>query len=737
MPVGWKIRQGSRAPPPTGADVSDVSGTAQDNDTLTTVPITQVPGILLLKEAQDAVYQTVQAVPGDPLDYRFTVTNTGNVTLTNVTLTDPLPGVVLSGSPIALLAPGAVDDSSITGRLALTQAHIDAGEVLNTATVTSDYSDLNDDPQQVSDDSSDVAIVAAIEALPESFPAFDTDGGTTTSMLASDAVVSEPATLANVTIRVIAEDAGVTLDPDTALITLAPGHPAGAYEVTYEICSVAYPAICDQARETVVQNPIEFIEAVKSQVLVDNGDGIDGVGDRVDYTITVTNTGNVPLSGVSVADVLTTQAGTPLSLDSGPDFVSANMGSGAGDLAIGEVATYAASYTLTVQAVTEGGLSNTVTAEGTAVYPPLFPGTPPTVFDVSDDDIDSDGNTSDDPTELILAPVITDQGMTITKTTPRGVVERGSVVPYTITVENENVFVSGTVDIVDVLPEGLLYVDGSATFEGASHPVLVDGRVIRWDDIPLPPLTTVTLTLSARVLSSADVGAHINRATVRHPTDDTLLAEEATATVRILPEPVFDCGDVIGKVFEDENRDGYQNEGEAGLPAVRLVGVDGTIITTDAHGRFHVPCAMLPADRGGNFILKLDTRSLPAGYRITTENPRVIRLTRGKMSEMNFGAAITRVVRVDLVDAAFVTGADGRVRLSEPLIDGIATLLPQIQGEAVHLRLAYHLGEAPTRADKQRARRHMQLVARHLRQDWPALSQVKLTIERTFVETRK
>lgn len=723
--------------PPTGADVSDVSGTAQDNDMVTTVPITQVPGITLLKEAQDAVYQTVQAVAGDPLDYHFTVTNTGNVTLTNVTLTDPLPGVVLSGSPLSSLAPGAVDDSSITGRLALTQAHIDAGEVLNTATVTGDYSDLNDDPQQVSDDSSDVAIVAAIEALPETFPAFDTDGGTTTSMLASDTVVSEPATLANVTIRVIAEDAGVTLDPNTALITLAPGHPAGAYDVTYEICSVAYPAICDQATETVVQNPIESIEAVKSQVLVDNGDGIDGVGDRVDYTITVTNTGNVPLSGVTVVDVLTTRAGTPLSLDSGPDFVSADMGSGEGALAIGEVATYTASYTLTIQAVTEGGLSNTVTAEGTAVYPPMFAGTPPTVSDVSDDDIDSDGNTSDDPTELVLAAVITDQGMTITKTTPRGVVERGSVVPYTITVENENVFVSGTVDILDVLPDGQLYVDGSATFEGAPHPVLVDGRVIRWDDIPLPPLTTVTLTLSARVLSSADVGAHINRATVRHPTDDTLLAEEATATVRILPEPVFDCGDVIGKVFEDENRDGYQNEGEAGLPAVRLIGVDGTIITTDEHGRFHVPCAMLPADRGGNFILKLDTRSLPAGYRITTENPRVIRLTPGKMSEMNFGAAITRVVRVDLVDAAFVTGADGRVRLSEPLMGGIATLLPQIKDEAVHLRLAYHLGEAPTRADKQRARRHMQLVARHLRQEWPALSQVKLTIERTFVETRK
>jgi hypothetical protein len=100
--------------------------------------------------------------------------------------------------------------------------------------------------------------------------------------------------------------------------------------------------------------------------------------------------------------------------------------------------------------------------------------------------------------------------------------------------------------------------------------------------------------------------------------------------------------------------------GEPGIPAVRLAGVDGTIITTDEFGRFHVPCAMLPDDRGSNFILKLDTRSLPTGYRMTTENPRVVRLTPGKMTEMNFGATLTRVVRVDLNARAFVGGEEGQ-----------------------------------------------------------------------------
>ncbi len=52
--------------------------------------------------------------------------------------------------------------------------------------------------------------------------------------------------------------------------------------------------------------------------------------------------------------------------------------------------------------------------------------------------------------------------------------------------------------------------------------------------------------------------------------------------------------------------------------------------------------------------MKLDERTLPSGYRITTENPRSVRLTRGKMTKLNFGVAIHRVVRVEVSsDAAF------------------------------------------------------------------------------------
>ncbi len=70
---------------------------------------------------------------GDTITYKFTVTNTGNVELTNVTITDPAASV--SGSPISLAA-GASDNSSFTATYVITQADVDAGAFTNTATVT-------------------------------------------------------------------------------------------------------------------------------------------------------------------------------------------------------------------------------------------------------------------------------------------------------------------------------------------------------------------------------------------------------------------------------------------------------------------------------------------------------------------------------------------------------------------------------------------------------------------------
>ena len=89
---------------------------------------------------------------GETITYAFSVTNTGNVTLYDIMITDPLPGIEIMGGPIAQLEPGETDSETFTAIYYLTQADIDAGEVINQATATAvdasgnEVTDLSDDP---------------------------------------------------------------------------------------------------------------------------------------------------------------------------------------------------------------------------------------------------------------------------------------------------------------------------------------------------------------------------------------------------------------------------------------------------------------------------------------------------------------------------------------------------------------------------------------------------------------
>jgi gliding motility-associated-like protein/uncharacterized repeat protein (TIGR01451 family) len=121
---------------PDEKSVSDVSGTEINNDTPTVVPLKQLGSIVITK---DGVYNDDNkdglTNVGDKINYKFTVTNTGNVTLTNVTVTDLLPGLILLGNPITL-EKGVSNSTAFTAVYTITQADIDKGAVYNIATVT-------------------------------------------------------------------------------------------------------------------------------------------------------------------------------------------------------------------------------------------------------------------------------------------------------------------------------------------------------------------------------------------------------------------------------------------------------------------------------------------------------------------------------------------------------------------------------------------------------------------------
>ena len=96
--------------------------------------VTESPSLALDKAAEfNETNGTGGAQVGETITYSFTVTNTGNATVTNITIDDPL--LTVPGT-IATLAPGAVDDTTFEVVYTLDQDDIDAGEVVNQATAS-------------------------------------------------------------------------------------------------------------------------------------------------------------------------------------------------------------------------------------------------------------------------------------------------------------------------------------------------------------------------------------------------------------------------------------------------------------------------------------------------------------------------------------------------------------------------------------------------------------------------
>jgi uncharacterized repeat protein (TIGR01451 family) len=280
-----------------------------------------------------------------------------------------------------------------------------------------------------------------------------------------------------------------------------------------------------------------------------------------------------------------------------------------------------------------------------------------------------------------------DQSVTITKTTPTVNVARGQLVPYVITVANGVGVDLSDVTVVDRFPAGFRYVEGSARLDGEPREPVAVGRELSWPGLTVTTDGRHTLMLVLAAGSGVGEGEFVNRAQAMSAVTGNALSGEASATVRIIPDPALDCTDVIGKVFDDANRNGSQDEGERGIPQVRLATARGLLATTDQFGRFHITCAITPhEDRGTNFVLKLDDRTLPSGYRGSTESTQVKRATRGKALEFNFGASIHRVIGLDLADPVFEPGT---VTVRPIWLPRLELLMTELRAAPAVLRLSY------------------------------------------------
>ncbi len=709
---------------PVHATSSPPGGSPGDK---TVTPLDQNSHMDLVKKAehQDADNDGVIDV-GETILYTFAVKNTGNVTLTDVTVEDEK--VDVEGGPLASLEPDAEDTTTFKGSYIVTQEDADAGTIENVAEgraknpkgedVTVDSRPPGGEPGGATE--LDIPSFPGLSFLKSaSFDlADDTNGNGYPDAGELVRYKFEIKNTGNVTISNIAVDdpfANINGGPISALAsgesddeTISATHVLTQDEVdageimnqaTARGETVTGTPVTDLSDDpentedrdqdgdgdpddpTVLQLPQNLSLALEKTGKFQGAEsGLAQPGDTILYSVTVTNDGNVTASDVQPHDPGPTFAGRP-----GTGSLSAFTPTRA-NIGPDKSTTFSATYKLTAADIAnaqdvENGVQNSATATGT-------------------------GPKGDETTSPEVTAVLNLPGYLISKTAELSEVQRGGTASYVIRAKGIGFDAPSVVDVVDEIPIAFAYVSGSAMLGNTALTPKIDGRQLTFEDITLNPDEEIEITLELRVTAAAKPDTYINRAWLEDA-DGQMVSRVATAEVEIMPEPLFDCGDLLGKVFDDRNRNGYQDKGEPGLPGARVAAVKGLLVTTDDHGRFHVACADLPDQRiGTNYILKLDLRSLPSGYRVTTENPRIARLTAGKATEFLFGVSIGRIVRVDLAAGAFEPGEKELKPEWRSRVDQLISLLDQ---EPSVLRLSY-AGERD-RLARQRLAAIRQLIA--------------------------
>jgi len=487
------------------ANQPDVNETGGDDDP-TNTPLTQEPCISITKGSSLNIGADGVANPGDVITFTYAITNCGNVTLSDVVVTEeaaqftgtgtlPVPGSVIP----AILAPG--QSANASSSYTITQADIDAEVVINQALATGNdpsgnpVTDLSDtsnpgDPAQTpgEEDPTTTPITPepCIVLTKGSMLDLGADGIATVGDIINytyTATNCGNTTLSNVSIteqQTSFSGTGTIPVPTPAdLMTLLPGESATS-SATYAITQVDIDngSVDNQAIVTgndPMGDPVEdlsdttnpgdvnetagpddptntpigevpCISLTKGSTLALGADNVATPGDIITYNYEVTNCGNVTLDNITISEQAASFSGTgslPI-----PGAVLPNT------LAPGQTANASSTYAITQADIDAGFVDNQALSSGND------PDGNPTT-DLSDtsnlDDLNETGG-PDDPTNtpIGLAPCVELTKGSMLNLGADGIATPGDMITYTYTVLN-----CGNVTI-----SNLSIIEQIATFSG-------------------------------------------------------------------------------------------------------------------------------------------------------------------------------------------------------------------------------------------------------------------------------
>jgi uncharacterized repeat protein (TIGR01451 family) len=466
------------------------------------------PALSIVKSAVPAGF--ADYVVGQNVTYSFVVTNTGNVPLTNVRVDEAafsgtgMMSAVLCPSTAAAMAVGA--QVTCTASYVVTQADFDAGSLTNSATATGTPTagaTPTSAPSEVTIPSGDP--IPALTLVKSASPSVVTAAGQTVDYTF---VVSNTG---NVTVENIAvnddEFSGegelppivcpaTSLAP-SASITCTAGYTVTQADVDAGILTNSATATgapptgelvgTDPSAATVTIPPAAAITLSKTAA----PEVAANAGDSVDYSFVVTNTGNVTLGDLSIAEGEFTGTGalSNIACPAEPD-----------SLIPGASVTCTAGYVVTQADVDAGTITNTATATGN---PPVGPAV------------------GSDPSSALVTAARTPALTLVKSATPSMITVAGQTVNYSFVLTN-----SGNVTLLNVTADETVFT-GSGTLPVVSCPSAAAS---------LAPTMSVTCT-AGYAATQADIDADriINTAVARaiSPVGDEVSSQPSSAEVSV------------------------------------------------------------------------------------------------------------------------------------------------------------------------------------------------------------
>lgn len=323
LDAGQVVNQATAsATPPSGPPLTSPASTV-------TVPLAAAPAVTLAKSlaGNDDADHDGKVSRGDRLTFQLVITNSGNVTMHDVSISDPLPGLTPvmcpATVPAGTLAPGR--SLVCTTTYAVTQSTVDAGSLVNTAIAR------GTPPSGPSVDSSATATVSvpqhpALTLHKTVRPRIDADNDGTTSVgdtleyrfdlhntgdvtLASAYVTDGLAGLSGVDCPVVVLAPDATATCTATYVVRQADVEAGTLTNTATASALSPLGLSttsppDGATVSFARTAGLSLRKSVASVTDADGDGVTEAGDTVTFELLVANTGNVRVEGITVDDPL-------------------------------------------------------------------------------------------------------------------------------------------------------------------------------------------------------------------------------------------------------------------------------------------------------------------------------------------------------------------------------------------------------------------------------------------------